>query len=326
MENMSLEEEYLRIQEELTKINDSTLRNDDVEFLTIVESACERLRKCGARVNSLALFSPNDRYDDLPTSSLKYLLIPYQLAQLELKKYSDRPRHLRDARVFFGNFLQVLEAIEFLPKEDKEEAEVDESEIPPQARRNILISRAKREKEAKGRMEALVKRKLEALNRQKDEDHTDNDLDEVERELVLTELVFSANKVFSEVRMIKKEEEMLEQIAEMRARGVEPEDFKPKEPTRPQNPPYTIFKDKKGELRAQVFRPHWIPPTVSIEEAGMIDMQYAVQGGGEQSAKKEESSDEEDPDDDEVWRKKREWDVWKDANPRGSGNKMGNLG
>lgn len=45
-------------------------------------------------------------------------------------------------------------------------------------------------------------------------------------------------------------------------------------------PPITLFKDHKGELRAQVFRPHWVQPTMTIEEQAMIEMQNMVTGGG----------------------------------------------
>jgi hypothetical protein len=41
----------------------------------------------------------------------------------------------------------------------------------------------------------------------------------------------------------------------------------------------TIFRDRKGELRAQVFRPHWTLPTMSIEEAIEFDLQHMQTGG-----------------------------------------------
>jgi immunoglobulin-binding protein 1 len=41
-----------------------------------------------AMVESLGLFSPNEDKDDITTSSLKYLLIPFYLAQLESRRHA----------------------------------------------------------------------------------------------------------------------------------------------------------------------------------------------------------------------------------------------
>jgi hypothetical protein len=45
-------------------------------------------------------------------------------------------------------------------------------------------------------------------------------------------------------------------------------------------PAVTLTRDHRGELMAQVFRPGYNLPTMTIEEAADIDLQYMIKGGG----------------------------------------------
>lgn len=65
------------------------------------------------------------------------------------------------------------------------------------------------------------------------------------------------------------------------------------------------------------------PPTMSVEEAGEIEYQLMLRRQAEQkknAAKKSKQSDDESEDAEEL-KKTREWDDWKDDNPRGWGNR-----
>ena len=78
--------------------------------------------------------------------------------------------------------------------------------------------------------------------------------------------------------MIEQELPMLEHMDALKRGDVEP--AKPPPPKANPQPPITLFRNHKGELQAQVFRPHWIQPTMSIEEAARIEMENMVTGGG----------------------------------------------
>ncbi|XP_057798742.1 PP2A regulatory subunit TAP46 [Salvia miltiorrhiza] len=92
---------------------------------------------------------------------------------------------------------------------------------------------------------------------------------------------------------------------------------------------------ERERIAAKVFQPHYRLPTMSIEEAGLKEME--IMNKWQEDTKKfiEEantswhtdnrlqrpSEDDGDEDDDAAQDKARAWDDWKDDNPRGAGNK-----
>ncbi|KAL0299688.1 UNVERIFIED_CONTAM: PP2A regulatory subunit TAP46 [Sesamum radiatum] len=91
---------------------------------------------------------------------------------------------------------------------------------------------------------------------------------------------------------------------------------------------------EREKMAAQVFQPHYRLPTMSIEEAGLKEMEI-MNKWQERTAKVIEEAnsswykdnrqprpgEEDDEDDDAAQEKARAWDDWKDDNPRGAGNK-----
>ncbi|KAF5731262.1 PP2A regulatory subunit TAP46 [Tripterygium wilfordii] len=92
---------------------------------------------------------------------------------------------------------------------------------------------------------------------------------------------------------------------------------------------------ERERIAAQVFQPHHRLPTMSIEEAGLREMEM-MNTWQERNAKLMEEAnsawykdnrisrpdeEDEDEDDDAAVEKARAWDDWKDDNPRGAGNK-----
>lgn len=97
---------------------------------------------------------------------------------------------------------------------------------------------------------------------------------------------------------------------------------------------------KRDEIRSKVFQPGWSQPTVSLEEFGEREYHQAIER--EERQKKAEQKRIYEPkryeelvkdgmeDNAELVEASakldRDWDDWKDQNPRGSGNKMANRG
>lgn len=97
---------------------------------------------------------------------------------------------------------------------------------------------------------------------------------------------------------------------------------------------------KRDEIKSKVFRPGWNQPTVSLEEFGEREYHQAIER--EEKQKLAEAAQlhqpkryddlvrdgmEDDADLVEASAKlDRDWDDWRDENPRGSGNKMANRG
>jgi len=300
-------------------ILESTIRPDQPEFVKMLDECQELFQQVGDLVNEQQLFSTNETYHDIHTEVLPFISIPYYLGLLAQKRMENRLYHLRVAKMFFGNFIQVCEMVGILSQHDKEEAENPPS---PAEKRDQLLQRGRLEKETNQRLKELEE-KRKKLN---PADYEGSDLEELERELHLTKLQQDVNSTFTEIRMIENELPILTHIEELKSKGQSLKPQPPPENKREPRPPITLFRDHRGELKAQVFRPHWIQPTVTIEQAAAIDMQYAVKGGGPQSAKPKKQDEDSDPDDEEKVKKARAWDDWCDDNPTGSGNSLGNLG
>lgn len=97
---------------------------------------------------------------------------------------------------------------------------------------------------------------------------------------------------------------------------------------------------KRQELQSSVFRPSWNQPTMTLEELGEKEMKEAIEREARQKLAEAENKNAprryeylardglEDNTDlvDASARLDREWDEWKEQNPRGSGNKMADRG
>lgn len=93
--------------------------------------------------------------------------------------------------------------------------------------------------------------------------------------------------------------------------------------------PSSLFANRKESVvrdaRSALFRPSHILPTMSIEEAGEIELRELMERtalSNEREKRKSilESAKTEDELSDEKLYEKRRWDDWKDDNPFGAGN------
>ena len=97
---------------------------------------------------------------------------------------------------------------------------------------------------------------------------------------------------------------------------------------------------RKEEIRSQVFQPGWNQPTMTLKELGELEMKQAMEREARQKTLEAEQMNAprrydllvrdglEDNADlvDASAQLDRDWDKFKDENPRGSGNKMGDRG
>lgn len=86
--------------------------------------------------------------------------------------------------------------------------------------------------------------------------------------------------------------------------------------------PFVITRDKQ-ELRRKVFGTGQVLPSMSVEE--YLDYELA-NGKMLKEESKDQGPDDSDDDDSDEELRKREWDDWKDDNPKGSGNMKANIG
>jgi immunoglobulin-binding protein 1 len=174
--------------------------------------------------------------------------------------------------------------------------------------------------------------------------------DAVARELWTTEIRLAVVEAFKSIDMINTELRMLAQApppslrsgegeSDARQRGRERSDYSerldpPLSQLAPNSGPlldrqgrpqrlFTIV-DKRTQLQQGVFRPDHNLPTMSIDE--YLDEERRrggiIEGGGEASGRRPQVDEDDMDKADEETIKAREWDEFKEANPRGSGNTL----
>lgn len=365
-----------------------------------VRKGCEALRKCEDMINKLGLFSANETKEDISTTNLKYILVPFYLAELiEKVAQDDRIQVIEVSQARLKEFISFCEAMELVPEE---ELEASKQERPNSLadQRAKKIARFKRQKAAESKLMEIKERKerhgrssraaaLSTPVEAGEEDLLDDDGEE-EREAWLTTISLAICKAFDLLEMLKKEGEMLFAIKEKQLqeggdkdisqaildeRAKRAEDWHRDAATRVQyiKPAQPItcatfaqdvlegrakvsqahdhkhqpmifgpaslvggsFSSERQRMAAQVFQPSFRLPTMSIEEAGLAEMEMmnkwqernvkafeeANSSWHKDPIKMTGPSEEDEEDDDAAQDKARAWDDWKDDNPRGAGNK-----
>eukprot|EP01018_Ginkgo_biloba_P003550 Gb_36590 [translate_table: standard] len=175
-------------------------------------------------IDKLGLFSANEAKEDISTTDLKYLLVPYYLGELiEKVSHSDRMHILRTSQAHLKEFVSFCEKLELVPGEELE-ALVREGTDTPEARRAKKIARFKRQKAAESKLQDIKERKerrgrsMQAASMttsiEYGEEHMLDDDGDEEREAWLTTISLALCKALDLLDMLKKEEEMLAAIME----------------------------------------------------------------------------------------------------------------
>ncbi|KAL0400589.1 UNVERIFIED_CONTAM: PP2A regulatory subunit TAP46 [Sesamum latifolium] len=392
MEEMSLPVLFEQARKIHQAASDSSVDQDTVK------KGCELLKKCEEMIGKLGLFSANETKEDISTTNLKYLLVPYYLGELTEKiAEEDRIRILKASQAKLKEFISFCEAMELVPEEELESSARAAGGTFAD-RRAKKIARFKRQKAAESKLLEIKERKerrgrstrASALSTpvEAGEEDMEEDDGEEEREAWLTTISLALCKAFDLLEMLKKEEEMLLAVKERQSQEGENElsqsilderaekaeawhrdasarvrYTKPAAPitcaTFAQDvlegrakvsqfhehkhqpmifgPASLVGKNPTSErekMAAQVFQPHYRLPTMSIEEAGLKEMEI-MNKWQERTAKVIEEAnsswykdnrqsrpgEEDDEDNDAAQEKARAWDDWKDDNPRGAGNK-----
>lgn len=358
-----------------------------------LKKGVEMLHRCDEMVSRLGLFSSNETKDDVSTTNLKYLLVPFYLGELTEKvAQDDRMQVLKISQDQLKEFISICEALELVPEEETETPGQGGADFA--ARRGKKIARFKRMRAAEAKLQEIKERKerrrrslraaaLSTPIEDGEEDVLDDDGEE-EREAWLTTISVAICKAFDLLDMLKKEEEILLAVKEKQLQGEDSEfareilDERAKKAetwhrnassqapfSKPVQPitcatfaqdviegranvsqahehkhqplifgPASIVGGKSISERerraAQVFQPGYRLPTMSIEEAGLREMEM-MQKWQERNAKILEEANSSwhndgrrlsrEDDDEAAEEKARAWDDWKDDNPRGAGNK-----
>ncbi|KAJ8772014.1 hypothetical protein K2173_027191 [Erythroxylum novogranatense] len=361
----------------------------------MVRKGCEALDKCEDMITKLGLFSANETKDDISTCNLKYLLVPFYLAELTEKiQHDDRILTLKASQAKLKEFLSFCEVMKLVPDEQWQSPDQMGSNSFAD-RRAQKIARFKLQKAAEAKLLEIKERKerrgrsnkaaaLSAPIETGEEDVLDEDGEE-EREAWLSAISLAIYKAVDLFEMLKREEEMLSMVKEKQLKegdgefsksvlderskraeawhrdaSIRAQYIKPAQPITCATFAQDVLEGRakasqahdhkhqpmifgpasilgggligeRERMAAQVFQPGYRLPTMSIEEAGLKEMEM-INKWQERNAKLMEEAnstwhsdsqpgENDDDDDDTAVAKARAWDDWKDDNPRGAGNK-----
>ncbi|MCJ1447653.1 MAG: hypothetical protein MMC23_008164 [Stictis urceolatum] len=336
-----------------------TLQASTTQYASTLRSALSAFEECQRFASSISLFSPNETLDDISSADLPYLSIDYHLATL-LPRFplsstssgapdpAPRRQLVSSAQDGYGSFLSRLDDYFLLSPSDRKlharwtanrDAFTLLSASDPAQRRETKIARFRQEKELKAQLETLEEASKSITV---DEDTV--------RRLRIKELSLHAHLAFHALDMLAQEAAILKRApaepvsvagadedrrererrgdgyserldAGLRARGNGGRGGPILSPAGKPLQPFTLL-DGRREVRDGVFRSGHRLPTMSIDE--YLEAERArggiIEGGGEPEVKEVDEDDLEAAD--RETEKKREWDEFVEANPRGSGNTL----
>lgn len=350
---MNSTQEFGKFLEDFKAAEESIARQDSQEYQ-------EKLTKCIAHglnfktfLQTKALFSENETLDDLSTSSIRYLSLDFYLAKLMVRKQAIgdsirtknllRIKFLKKAVQLFVQFLVTLQDYGLLDKVLSKRIDSFESLFEPNfkelyttATDEMTAATLKRkEKIAQYKAGKELEEKINFLESRLNEQNSD---EEVLRELYLVRLRHLTYEAWNQLEQILMEINLLENFtkdfAEFETTKESPSEEKADstgytERLESLNKPllskngkvlrnFTLL-DKKDQLKSKVFGYGQYGPTMTVEDflQQEFEQNRVLQGG--------EEPDEEPDEDNDVWQdmqtyKARDWDEFKEANPRGSGN------
>ncbi|EUD65274.1 hypothetical protein C922_04403 [Plasmodium inui San Antonio 1] len=254
------------------------------------------------------VFSKNEEVDDINTGYLKFLLIPYILGVLcyETINIEIRSDRLKDAKLYFAEFINVINMYNIAPVEDYLlDKAADTSEA--MNRRNIKIKRAKDEKMFQDLYDDIIKMKVKkATSHNYNPSCFSHDMEEEQlRELSLSLIKCKCLQTLNIMDLIDTELQVLEmrtshhhqdehqQNGRLTPHPKQPHEGQPPQRNHPndgvrkpwlftikKNMPVADMTEMRNYYRDLVFTPAHNLPTISLEECAKIEMEYAVKGKG----------------------------------------------
>ncbi|KAJ1974803.1 Type 2A phosphatase-associated protein 42 [Dimargaris verticillata] len=326
-EGMSLGQLFQTGRQQAQEIQSSSLSFRDPDYQRMVEH--------------LALFSANETIDDVTTAHLPYILVQAYLGQVVVRLAGqDRKSLLLRARAYYTHFYHLCDDYGLVADEDKAHFKAIEENISFNAARarEDNIARYKRQKETTQKLQTLEEKLTQAaLNNQDPED--------AQREHTLLLIDSHVQQCLQELQFIQDELKILamrgaqpptsatdvdhDRLDMDRDRGRLTERTGPLLSDKSQVRRPFVITNKREELRAGVFKPSWRLPTMSVDQYLELERERGgiIEGGGqgpsEDNGEREAQLDADEQAQDAETMKQRQWDDFKDDNPRGWGNRQG---
>mmetsp|Transcript_13689 Transcript_13689/g.28068 ORF Transcript_13689/g.28068 Transcript_13689/m.28068 type:complete len:360 (-) Transcript_13689:132-1211(-) len=270
--------------------------------------------------------SPNETAEDLPTTDLVFMFIPYLLAvaytQIHETDTHEKIRILEAAISQYEAFLHRARTLRVTELSDSDEIRILLSNdvvgsMTEGQRREAKIRRYKAAKNAENTLRALRQRGRA------------DDCEDSEREAISLAVSVAVNRAVESLGVTRVELALLQHT---QGRVHDPMDQPqhassqvPPERRPPGSMPMNFTITSRDAIRRGVFQPSHILPTFTVEEWGEIESRRMQERAARQQEMPGNRADEIDDTDeaaDEQTLKARNWDDWKDEHNRGSGNTL----
>ncbi|XP_067263988.1 immunoglobulin-binding protein 1 [Chanodichthys erythropterus] len=302
-----------------------------------VKRGIMQLEEATRMVNQLNLFSRNEALEEIPTTDLKYLLLPALLGALTMKQVnpSKRLEHVQAAHVYFRDFLQRCKDYDIcsfqLPR-----ASEDTTDTPTEERMNPSAPMPMSQPDLIA-MATQRQAKIERFNQRKETEAKLSEIrglvesgsadEEVVRDFYLLHVRRWVTLALEEIDSINQEIEILKRMELFKQSAPQPSP-----PKRPPMKPFILTKDA---MQAKVFGAGYPSlATMTVDEwydqhrrQGCLPDQ-GIPRSADSNAEEDERAErerKEENDDEEALQKARDWDDWKDTHRRGYGNRK-NMG
>eukprot|EP00761_Pharyngomonas_kirbyi_P010608 gb/GECH01010628.1/.p1 GENE.gb/GECH01010628.1/~~gb/GECH01010628.1/.p1 ORF type:complete len:372 (+),score=126.11 gb/GECH01010628.1/:1-1116(+) len=360
-DEQSLSERFSQAVKQYTSIMDSNSDSQKEEFQKFVKNVIKEFFSLNVAISQLHLFSSNEDLEDITTKSLKYMLTPYYIGDLILKIVdNNRLHHLKQSKAQFHSFLNTCEQYEVVDKTDLNILS-REGPVTPEIKRAERIERYKREKYLSSCLADFAEQKEKLIGGHEEED-VDSRFEEIERNHSIYNIKLHCRRAVDQLNTINQEIELLEYAQNRSSEELQSQNTTSRQPSssssssssswridRHQMPPGMDVVDvapgmqrivntssasnatdsnqqafDRQQMREQVFM-HRNPPTQSLDSYAQEEMQRlqeAQQREAEQAAAEQEIDPDDEEETDRQTYRSRDWDNWKDANPRGAGNML----
>lgn len=305
----------------------------------IANTAQEILADVSAHAATAGVLSGNEEADEIATSHLKYLLLPFLTGLSHIAwqgEHEARLHHLTSAKYHLSAFLGALSNTGLIADNERERIlEANKSSLSAMQARDEKIRRFKAEKAAEGMLKNLTDR----LGKMGLDDDGDSELEETTREATLIVLQNAIIRTENILDSVYREMEILSWANKQRSRGIDPHERAQRAreqvnthvvPGMPST--FRLVSDREQE-REKMFRPSHSLPTYTVEQWGAIQAQMLAEKNEQSSgsnvsrlSNENRNKVEDDDDDDAALNRKtmeqRKWDDWKDDHNKGSGNSV----
>jgi len=344
-------------EEELSQLYLSCVQRYQEESTDI--TLLEDFQRCLLLIDKHHVYSKNETISDIQGSDVQYLSVHYYIGKLFLSStcnMKQRTFYIRNGLQHYEIYVNVLKDLEILYNDEIDEVEETDFKdhttitgsrhLSNEEKRNLKIEKYKKTKQINDKITTLTQAVSSA-------DRETSDIQKELKELEVCKLRSYFMDVMNDLSVYKQELQLLQHMEELHELEDEFPSNTPTEntlglPTLPplpykpgEGPGIQVTRTSKvGDeivmtkeiIRANVFQSRIAQPTMTLEEFADIEVANAI--AREQAQQDAEGpirrynqlvadGDEDDEElVDQATQKDREWDDWKDNNPRGWGNKM----